>query len=919
MRPLRLEMTAFGPYAGTVILPLEELGKNGLYLITGVTGAGKTSIFDAITFALYGQASGKNRSARALRSKYADPTVETEVKLTFEHRGKEYTITRKPDQERVKKRGEGTVDAKAEVEFCAPGQSPITKINEVDSAIKELLGIDREQFSQIAMISQGDFMRLLTAGTDERMVIFRKLFGTEIFKELQKRLLAEKSQAEKQFEQVRGTIQGYIKDVLPEEENTENISRVVRLIEEKLQADETEETELRKRIATIDEQSGVLQQEIGKAEEVAKAKASLQTIDQEIEAARQAIATAKAKLQEEEQKAPRRKEITAAIAKLESQKPEYEELKKIRDTQAEAETQLKDAETKAANAEDNKQKYQEETAKLEREAEEKKDAKLRVAELESAIAVIQEKQKRIEELETAVEELDRLETSFAKAQNAYLEAKAHYENCSDEYERMNRHFLDAQAGIIAEQLAPGAPCPVCGSTEHPSPAPIAAEAPSEAELNEKRETMQKAASEQQAKSTKAGELNGQKNNALETIGREAARVLGTVGDGAETGEEFVVEIKKRIQESSAALRGDYDKASADLKTEEASVKRLAELDEQIKKTRDELGKAEKTITEAAQQKAVLQEKTKALTASAEEKSAKLEYESLDKLNEAIGLLQQEDRALEAAYEVARKDCEEKTKQEIGFAGRKKELEAIVSRGTEIDLEAARQKLTEISEEKKAAQERQQELNTRMQIHRNAVEKISQQSEAMKKAEDELKWIKVLSDTAGGTLTEKEKITLETYVQMAYFDRILQKANARFRIMSDNQYEFKRRRESDNKRSKTGLDLDIIDHYNGSERSVETLSGGESFMASLSLALGLSDEIQASSGGIELDTLFVDEGFGTLDEDTLAQAMRALSKIAENDRLVGIISHVSELKEKITKQIVVTKRKTGGSTATIITD
>ena len=168
-------------------------------------------------------------------------------------------------------------------------------------------------------------------------------------------------------------------------------------------------------------------------------------------------------------------------------------------------------------------------------------------------------------------------------------------------------------------------------------------------------------------------------------------------------------------------------------------------------------------------------------------------------------------------------------------------------------------------------------------------------------------------------TEKEKITLETYVQMAYFDRILQKANARFRIMSDNQYEFKRRRESDNKRSKTGLDLDIIDHYNGSERSVETLSGGESFMASLSLALGLSDEIQASSGGIELDTLFVDEGFGTLDEDTLAQAMRALSKIAENDRLVGIISHVSELKEKITKQIVVTKRKTGGSTATIITD
>ena len=916
MRPLRLEMTAFGPYAGTVNLPLEELGKNGLYLITGVTGAGKTSIFDAITFALYGQASGKNRSPKSLRSKYAEPGVETEVKLTFEHRGQEYSITRKPDQERAKKKGEGTVEAKAEVEFCAPGKSPITKINEADSAIKQLLGIDREQFAQIAMISQGDFMRLLTAGTDERMGIFRKLFGTQVFKELQTLLLAEKSQAERRYEEVRGTIRGYIKDVLPEEENTENITLVVRLIEEKLEADKTEEKELRERVAAIDGQMGVLQQDIGKAEELEKAKLSLQNIDQGIEAARQAIVAAKAKLQDEEQKAPRRKEITAAIAKLESQKPEYEELKKIRDGLADAETQLKNTETKAANAENDKQKYTEEGELLKREAEEKKDAKIHVAELEGTLTGIREKQDRVQELETALEELNTLENAFAEAREAYRKAKTNYDNCSGEYEQMNRHFLDAQAGIIAEQLVPGEPCPVCGSTEHPSPASIATEAPSEAELNKKREAMQKAASEQQQKSAKAGELNGKKKNAMETIVREAERVLG---GGAEPGDAFVVALQERIQKASAALQNEHAKVSADLRTEEGNVKRLAELDDLIKKAGEELAKAEQIIGETAQQKAVLEEKAKALRIRAEERSAKLEYESLDKLNEAIGLLQKEDDALETAYEEARKHFDETTKQESGLAGRKKELEAIVSRGTNIDLDAARQQLTQVSEEKKEAITRQQELNTRMQIHRNAVEKISQQSELMKEAEDDLKWIVTLSDTAGGTLTGKEKITLETYVQMAYFDRILHKANARFRIMSDNQYEFKRRRESSNKRSKTGLELDIIDHYNGSERSVETLSGGESFMASLSLALGLSDEIQASSGGIELDTLFVDEGFGTLDEDTLAQAMRALHKIAENDRLVGIISHVSELKEKITKQIVVTKRKTGGSTATIISD
>ena len=199
MRPLKLEITAFGPYAGTTILNLDDLGTSGIYLITGTTGSGKTSIFDAITFALYGSASGKVRSPKTLRSKYADDDLETSVTLTFEHKGKIYTIKRKPDQLRPKKRGEGMMNAPGEAEFLVPGREPLSKLTDVDNAVRELLGIDREQFAQIAMISQGDFMKLLTAKTDERMSIFRELFGTGILSTLQSRLYQEKSQMDEGF------------------------------------------------------------------------------------------------------------------------------------------------------------------------------------------------------------------------------------------------------------------------------------------------------------------------------------------------------------------------------------------------------------------------------------------------------------------------------------------------------------------------------------------------------------------------------------------------------------------------------------------------------------------------------------------------------------------------------------------------
>ena len=915
MRPLKLEITAFGPYAGTTILNLDDLGTSGIYLITGTTGSGKTSIFDAITFALYGSASGKVRSPKTLRSKYADDDLETSVSLTFEHKGKTYTIRRKPDQLRPKKRGEGMMNAPGEAEFLAPGREPLSKLTDVDNAVRELLGIDREQFAQIAMISQGDFMKLLTAKTDERMSIFRELFGTGILITLQSRLYQEKSQMERKFAAINGEIEGHVHDILPEEERQSVLSDNIRLIEQKLEAGRNEEKDLDRSIKETEKKMGELQQVIGKATEFAKAKADLESIDAEIREAAKASAAAGQKLAEEEAKAPRSKEILEAVTKLEAQRPEYEALKHINDDLDEAEKKFDEVVRNEAEALDIKDRCTREMAGYEKEANGLKGADVRVAELEGQKKTAKDRIARIDGIRTALDDLAVLNETCRQAQEQYQQAKELSAKTSAEYNAMNRAFLDAQAGIIASGLTEGEACPVCGSTEHPLPAAEIEGAPTETELNDKRDEAEKAAGKQEQASAKAGELLGKRNSAIDNIKKSAAEVLGEI-DGKLPLEQAVAE---RISEKKSEEAEHVQKIEEELTAKEADVKRLKEIDELIRTGKNTLEMTGLALTDASKEKAVLTEKKESLKKAADEKASKLEYENIEKLDAAVAAMREEERQLKESLEKVRREYDEQTRTESSLAGRKKQLEATVARGNDTVLEKATAELEDITAERDKSSTRLQDLRVSIENCKRVLEKVEAKKEQLQQVEEELRWVKTLSDTANGTLQGKERITLEAYVQQAYFDRILNKANARFRIMSDNQYEFKRRRESTNRQAKTGLELDVIDHYNGSLRGADTLSGGESFMASLSLALGLSDEIQASAGGIQMDTLFVDEGFGTLDEETLAQAMRALSKIAESNRLVGIISHVRELKERISKQIVVTKNKTGGSTAKIVTE
>lgn len=746
------------------------------------------------------------------------------------------------------------------------------------------------------------------------MVIFRKLFGTGIYRALQAELQSERSKAEQAYSEVAADIDAHISEALSEEAFDGEYSNAVKRIEEKLAGDRREDAQLDIKIQESDVLTGELQQNIGRAEEFENAKASLNTIDREIEESQKAAVAYGEKLEEEERQVPRKKKITADLSRLESQRPEYRELKKLRKELDDAMSEAAKEEETAARAEKDEAEYSGRVRHLEAERQKLKDAGRKAAEWENAIARLAEKKRRIDDLLEHIGEFQEIEQTCSKAREDYLSSKAAYEKTDGEYAAMNRAFLDAQAGILAEDLVDGYPCPVCGSTDHPSPADKAVDAPTEAELKKLRAVREEMATKQQTGSKLAGELAGRRDVSRKNILKEASGILGEVGERA-----GIQGLAEDLSDQAAGACGKLQESAEQLRIERANLARLDELDGLIKTSREKAETAGKAFAEAKKEIAVLREKRSSLRTAVDDKASKLEHEDADKLEKAIAALKLAEKRIEEAYVKARSDREDAVTRLSGLTGRKKELEAIVERGSAIDLETSRQELAKIGEERRQFTARQQQLRTRIEINSSALTRISGDLDRLKETEARLKWVKTLSDTASGTLSGKAKIPLETYVQTAYFDRILNKANVRLRIMSENQYEFKRQRESTDKRSKTGLELDVIDHYNGSERSVATLSGGESFMASLSLALGLSDEIQSASGGIRLDTLFVDEGFGTLDEDTLAQAMSALGKIAENDRLIGIISHVAELKEKIGTQIVVTKNRTGGSSARIITE
>ena len=496
MRPLKLKLSAFGPYAGVVELDLNTLGASGLYLITGDTGAGKTTIFDAISFALYGEPSGSNREPGMLRSKYAGESTPTEVELTFLHAGKEYTVRRSPAYQRRKaKGGEGIVVQNPKAELILPDRAPVTKLTEVNAAIQEILGLSREQFSQVTMIAQGDFLKLLLAGTKERQEIFRGIFKTDRYEALQKRLSQDAKDVENRWRETKNSIGQYIAGILCPEESAHcqqfrqgkagmlPVEEVVSLLETILAEDRTEQGVLEDRLAQTDAalEKVISLLTIGEANQ--KTKRDLEKAEAEQEKTSRMLEEKLAALEAEQAKRPQQEALREKITAIDLSLPDYDQLTKLQESLLSSEKDLEKANSASMSAAEQMKALAGEITELQAE---RKTLENTGAEKEKLLRQKQEHTDRKEALGLLIDHIDKLsrqQAALAQAQQKYLQADIESNRLRQEYDSKNRAFLDEQAGIIAAtRLVPGAPCPVCGSLDHPQPARITENAPTESEV-----------------------------------------------------------------------------------------------------------------------------------------------------------------------------------------------------------------------------------------------------------------------------------------------------------------------------------------------------------------------------------------------------------------------------------------------------
>ena len=920
MRPITLTMSAFGPYAAKTVIELDKLGTNGLYLITGDTGAGKTTIFDAITYALYGEASGNTRDVNMFRSKYAEPSTPTEVELTFEYAQKIYTVKRNPEYDRPKARGEGYTTEKANAELHYPDGRVVTKLKEVNKAIVDIMGIDRSQFTQIAMIAQGDFLKLLLASTEDRKKIFQKIFRTQCYYQLQERLKQQTGDLAKDYGKIGDSIRQYINgiachpdDVLMLEvdkakkgelKNTE----AVQLVEKLIKQDNAALQKVLGQIGKLDKQKEAIAAQLAVAENRKTTEEKQEKAKENLARETQRQKTLETEKNEAAAHQPEVQKAVEAIAKLEAQLPEYAEMQKKQTERTGLQKALEEVAQKIKTEAETEEKLARNIAEFKAEQASLQNAGAAQAAQKAEKARLAEQKKDLEALKNEYAAYQKLEAQLKKAQADYAQKSEDSGKMRAEYEHKNKLYLDAQAGILAETLTKGVPCPVCGSLEHPHPAQKPENAPTKQELEICKAKAEAAEAATQAASGKASTCNGQVNTSRETLQARGQKLLGT--DAIEEMERLCCE---KQQQTAAALQ----KAEQQLKEIEKQLGRKAALDQLIPQKEEELEQCKNRRGSYETQQAGDGAKQQAAEKRLKELAEKLSYPSEAEANQALQQLREQKEAWGKAIQETQKAYDACAENLAALKGMLEGYQKTLQGMEKVDVQAVMAAQTKADQQKAVWQAQKNEISDRLAVNGPILENLRPQISQMEETEKRLQCVQALSDTANGRLSGKEKIMLETYIQMTFFDRIIRRANVRLMVMSGGQYELKRRINAENNRSQAGLELDVIDHYNGSERSVKTLSGGESFKASLALALGLSDEIQSSAGGIRLDTMFVDEGFGSLDEESLEQAVNALVGLTQGNRLVGIISHVSELKNRIDKQIVVTKEKSGGSKAEIL--
>ena len=936
MRPIKLVLSAFGPYASKIELDLSKLGENGVYLITGDTGAGKTTIFDAITFALFGKPSGDIRDVKTLRSEYAKEEIETYVELDFLYHGEEYHIYRRPEYSytHVQKNGEIKQRSKsADAYLIMPNGERIVKPTEVTKQVEQLLGMKRDQFRQIAMIAQGSFLEILNADTKERGKLFEKVFMTSKYSILMDRLNQMAKEGSTKLNEAKLRLQQIISDIrvpitLQEEYEQmietfamDDIQPVYDLLD-KIIASANEETKI------LQKQKDIIQKQLQKyrKEETEKSKQlqdllSLEKLLKEKPAKEEKVNLFTEKLKVDGEKYKLHiDDLKKEQVQIEHELPEYVRLTKLTTKLSEIKKQLsfvtKDLEEKISL----KKQLDEDIILKQKESQTLSDSEvslnkylIKEEELQKKISAFYHASMMKKEYQIAVEDLKKKTISLQKNTDAKAEIQKQYDDAQLSY------FAN-QAGLLASRLSKGQPCPVCGSLEHPHPASHSDKLVTQEEINQYKKKVEQAEKEYQMASKACADANLK----MSSLKNELELVLKSVTEQVIP----IEDVQMFIDEHIVQLKNEQAEISTHIKQLQLQSKRYQELLKLIPQLQQKFTAVSSEVSQNEITQAKLSVELEQIQKQVEEITGKLKYSSEQEAKNHVSIITKQ--ILEYQQQIDQlTNATKYAMDELVYANAQIDMlkEKVSISIEEISLQQSQLKSLQIEIENLQVQQ-EENLKNIHNVQRyeadaqDTKQKIKSENETYQTKLSRYSSLKELADVAmGNGRSSKEKITLQEYVQIAYLDRMIHKANERYLSMSNQQYQLVRSAGSKDKRSHEALDLDVIDYTNGSVRPVSSLSGGESFIASLALALGMSDEIQSQAGGIQIDTMFIDEGFGTLDQDSLNNAIQTLMNLSGENRLVGIISHVKELKERIHKGIIVTKDLHGsrGSVAKVVNE
>ncbi len=962
MRPLSLKMTAFGPFSGTEVIDFSALGENPLFLINGPTGSGKTTILDAICFSLYGKTTGDERDGAQMRCDLASAEQLCEVSFDFELRGQKFQIRRVPEQQRPKSRGDGFTEQKPEaqlVELLADGTEKLhvaSKVTEVTRKIENMTGLSVDQFRQVMILPQGKFRQLLLAESAEREKIFSTLFQTRIYKQLENRLKEQSASIRREREQClqrqQGILEGTeVESVAELEIETKVLQpKVAAALEQKL-ATEAALLALNKRL----EQGKTLLRDFVQLAEVKTELQQLLLQHGLIETERERFAQAL----QAQQIRPVFVEKNSCAGEIE--RTEQKIIKAVL-TQEKAEKKLQLAEQNLKNIEtinqeiDKQKKLQEQLTIYQKMCLRREDLLNKQKFLQQKNEICQQLQllHEMEERLTVLQKLKfcheqqlKAQEKLKKSETLGKELAQVYEKQSEEIKILELAWHRGQATILAAELEDSQPCPVCGSIEHPSPAESDATVPDFKTLESSRKHLLATAEKHNVARDQFRELRGElqikksqyddllrqfpeaEEDKINVVQDEMSRIqlnlqkyAGTeVSAGKQLSKDQLRAELVEAQQNLTALNTEIDLIDKDLpeqfrtaRTLELSGEETTARIEQMEKQRDTLTSARQTAHgEVEASTARHKELSKGLTELKQQLKAVTQTFSAALKASSFESGQQFEQALlgEADFYALKKRLDDFTRQEQKLIGAQEQLQTKLQGEAQPDLAPFEEQLQQLEGEKTAAETVWKDLDNRRQVLESTHNKVLETGRRLEQLDSRYAVIGTLSDVANGQTGQK--ISLQRFVLSVLLDEVLLEASQRFSLMSKGRYQLLRNEDRSKGNKASGLDLLVDDAYTGKVRPVATLSGGESFMAALSLALGLSDVVQSHAGGIRLDTLFIDEGFGSLDSESLDLAIRTLVDLQLSGRMIGVISHVADLKEQIPLRIDVFSDRLGSST------